>query len=114
MPPVPDDHELRTGWSGPLADKRGPDIHPCDTLVDLGLWWVPTLFVVAGLVMVAVDHVRPAIVVMAVGAVIAAVARSVAPERAAGGLVTRSRVVDVLMWLVTAGLLWMMSRLIEL
>lgn len=111
MTPPP---ERRAGWSGPLADKRGPSIRPLDRLVDLGAWWLTLALLAAGTVMVVLHEVRPAVMLLAAGAALGAFLRAVLPERLAGGLVTRSRWADVLMWLLMSGLLWMMARLIRL
>jgi hypothetical protein len=61
----------------------------------LGWWWVaaPVLFV--GMVAFALGHVRFAGFTLAAGLGLAAVLRLVLPTAVSGGLVVRSRLVDV-------------------
>lgn len=101
-------------WKRSLRDKRGPAIHPGETLVALAAWWIPALLAAGGLVLLHQHEVRLGVTLMAVGAGVGAVVRAVVPERVAGGLVIRSRVVDVLMWGAMAGLLWFMAGAIHL
>ncbi|MEO5981776.1 MAG: DUF3017 domain-containing protein [Pedococcus sp.] len=62
----------------------------------LGWWWVATPILVLGLAAFAVGQVRLAGFVIAGGLGIAALIRAVLPTERSGGLVVRSRVVDVL------------------
>ncbi|GAA2739709.1 hypothetical protein GCM10009867_36870 [Pedococcus aerophilus] len=66
----------------------------------LGWWWVATPVLVLGVVAFAFGHVRLAGFVIAGGLLVAALIRAVLPTALSGGLVVRSRVVDV----VTMGL----------
>ncbi len=67
----------------------------------LGWWWVATPVLVLGMVAFGFGQVRWAGFILAGGLGIAAVIRAVLPTERSGGLVVRSRVVDVL----TMGLL---------
>ncbi len=71
------------------------------TIPRLGWWWVATPVLALGIVAFGFGHVRLAGFVLAGGLGIAAVIRAVLPTERSGGLVVRSRVVDVL----TMGLL---------
>ena len=67
----------------------------------LGWWWVATPVLVLGVVAFGFGRVQLAGFVMAGGLLIAALIRAVLPTERSGGLVVRSRVVDV----ATMGLL---------
>jgi hypothetical protein len=67
----------------------------------LGWWWVATPVLVLGVVAFGFGQVRLAGFVIAAGLGLAALIRAVLPTDRSGGLVVRSRVVDVL----TMGLL---------
>ena len=62
----------------------------------LGWWWVATPVLLAGLGLFALDQVRLAGFVLAAGLGFAALLRLVLPASRSGGLVVRSRAVDVL------------------
>lgn len=114
MLPGPESEPRPGGWKRALRDKQGPDLHTADTLRGLGAWWVPALAVVVGLALVGLHDVRSGVLALAVGAGAGALARAMLPERLAGGLVARSRWVDVGMWLLAALVLGAMSQLIRL
>ncbi|GAB3066947.1 MULTISPECIES: DUF3017 domain-containing protein [unclassified Phycicoccus] len=61
----------------------------------LGWWWVATPVLALGVVAFAAGHVRLAGFVLAGGLLMAALIRAVLPTALSGGLVVRSRVVDV-------------------
>ena len=61
----------------------------------LAAWWFVVLAGTVGLVLLAVDRLRWALVALAVTLWLGAAIRAFVPERTAGGLVVRSRVFDV-------------------
>ncbi|WP_338748390.1 DUF3017 domain-containing protein [Janibacter alittae] len=71
----------------------------------LAAWWVIAAGVVVGLIFVLTDHVLRATAVLGATLVLAAVLRIVLSTDRAGGLVVRSRVLDVLTLVVLAGLI---------
>jgi DUF3017 family protein len=62
----------------------------------LGWWWVAAPVLVLGLVLFWLDQVRLAGYTVAAGLLLAALLRLVLPASRSGGLVVRSRAVDVL------------------
>ena len=71
----------------------------------LGIWWVLAAGLVVGLILVWDDHLRRGGYAMAASLVLAAVLRLVLPKAAAGSLVVRSRVADVVVMLALAAVL---------
>ena len=65
------------------------------TIPRLGWWWVATPVLALGIVAFGFGHVQLAGFVMAGGLLMAALIRAVLPTERSGGLVVRSRVVDV-------------------
>ncbi len=59
------------------------------------MWWVVALAFVGGIAWAATDHLLRATVTLGGGCLLGALLRLVLPGRAAGGLVARSRAVDV-------------------
>jgi hypothetical protein len=79
------------------ATGSGP-IEPRPPIVsDLGLWWLPALGLVVALLFVATDHMWRAGASFAGSMWLAAAIRAFYPEERAGGLVVRSRWLDVTM-----------------
>lgn len=64
----------------------------------LGAWWATAVVVLAGLLIAVLAH-RAVVggIVMAAGFLLGALLRLVLPDARAGGLVVRSRVVDLLL-----------------
>lgn len=75
------------------------------TLAGLGPWWAVALVVAAGLAAVVTGHIRAGGYTMAGGAALAAVLRLVLSSPRSGGLVVRSRALDVVMLLVVGSAL---------
>ncbi len=65
------------------------------TIPRLGWWWVATPVLLVGILAFGLGYVRGAGFVMAGGLLLAALIRAVLPTDRSGGLVVRSRVVDV-------------------
>jgi hypothetical protein len=89
--------ELRVPTAG-TVEPRPPIVSA------LRLWWVPTGMLLVALAFVATDHMLRAGASVAAALWVAAVIRAVATDDWAGGLVVRSRRLDVLI-LFLAGLL---------
>lgn len=61
----------------------------------LAAWWLVAAVGSVGLVLLALDQLRWAVVALAISLWLGAAIRAVVPERTAGGLVVRSRAFDV-------------------
>ncbi len=72
------------------------------TTKSLALWWVVALGAVVAMGFVWTDHMLRATTTLGGSLVVAAVIRAVAPQDRAGGLVVRSRVFDVIVFLIFA------------
>lgn len=91
-----------------MADEQRPPVPR------LGLWWAVAAVLGGGLAYAATDHILRAGVVFSAAILLAAVLRAVAPERLAGGLVVRGRVLDVLTYLLLGGILLAMTLTLDL
>lgn len=83
----------------PTPRPRGPEPRP-PAVARLGVWWLVAVVFAAGVAWAATDHLLRATVTMAGGCGLGAMLRMVLPPRLAGGLVTRNRVLDVVLLLV--------------
>lgn len=72
------------------------------TTKSLGLWWVVAVGAVVAMGFVWADHMLRATTALGGSLLIAAIIRTVAPQDRAGGLVVRSRVFDVIIFVVFA------------
>jgi hypothetical protein len=93
-----------------VADPSdGTWVEPRPPIVSaLGLWWLPALGLLLGMAFIATDHMWRAGASVAASLWLAAGLRFSFPEERAGGLVVRTRWLDVAM-LVTAGVLVALS-----
>ena len=80
----------------------------------LGVWWVTALLAGAGVVLIAVGHLRMGGYVLAAGCAAGGVLRAVRPLGHAGGLAVRRRSVDVVLWVGLAGLVALAFTLVRL
>lgn len=91
-----DEHHDTGGEQDTAPTGPEPDVPP------LVGWWVIAAGVVVGLLFVLTDHVLRATAVVGATLVLAAVLRAVLPPERAGGLVVRSRAIDVTTLVVLA------------
>lgn len=84
------------------------------TAPKLGWWWVATPVMLAGLVLFALDRPRLGGFVLAGGLGLAALLRLVLPPSASGGLVVRSRAVDVVTMALLGGALFVITAVLDL
>lgn len=90
------------------SDHDGP-VEPRPPIVDgLRLWWLPALGLIVGFAFIATDHMWRAGASLAGSLWLAAALRAVYSQERAGGLVVRSKWLDVTM-LVIAGALVALS-----
>ncbi|MBK6886749.1 MAG: DUF3017 domain-containing protein [Tetrasphaera sp.] len=82
--------------------RRGPEPRP-PAVSRLGWWWVVAVCFAIGVGWAATDHMLRATVTMAASCGIGAALRLVLPPRLAGGIVSRSRTLDVLLLLLLGG-----------
>ncbi len=80
----------------------------------LATWWVVAAVLALALVFVATDHLLRAGVTLAAGCLVGAVLRGVLPEDRAGGLVVRSRFVDVATMAVLGALVLLSALVLDL
>lgn len=104
-PPFDEERELER-YAPPevLPEEDGEAIaEPRPPIVSaLGLWWLPTIGLLVGMLFIATDHMLRAGATVAVSLWMAAALRAHFPEDRAGGLVVRSVTFDVAL-LVLAG-----------
>ncbi|HEY7717151.1 MAG TPA: DUF3017 domain-containing protein [Pedococcus sp.] len=77
-------------------------------------WWAPVPVLLAGLALLAVDRVRLGGYVLAAALALGALLRLVLPASASGGLVVRSRTVDVVTMALLAGALFLVTAVLDL
>ena len=80
----------------------------------LGWWWLAAPVLLAGVVLFALDQVRPAGYTIAAGLGLAALLRLVLPTARSGGLAVRSRGVDVATMAVLGLALAVISAVLDL
>jgi hypothetical protein len=112
--PTPDEEREITRFAPPEVERTLPPEEdragePRPPIVSaLGLWWLPMIGLVVGMAFVATDHMWRAGASVASSLWLAAWLRGHFPEERAGGLVVRTRWLDVTM-LVAAGALVALS-----
>lgn len=84
------------------------------TAPKLGWWWAAPPVLLVGLALFAVERVLLGGLVLAAGMGLAALLRLVLPASASGGLVVRSRTVDVLTMAALSGALFVITAVLDL
>jgi hypothetical protein len=84
------------------------------TAPKLGWWWAATPVLLVGLLFFALDRARLGGFMVAAGLGLAAGLRLVLPNSASGGLVVRSRAVDVLTMALLGGALFVVTAVLDL
>ena len=84
------------------------------TAPKLGWWWAAPPVLLMGLALFAVERVLLGGLVLAAGMGLAALLRLVLPASASGGLVVRSRTVDVLTMAALSGALFVITAVLDL
>ena len=103
------------GVSGPEPDAVPETSEPRPPIVSaLGLWWLPSLGLVVALLFVATDHMWRAGASFAASMWLAAAIRAFYPEERAGGLVVRTRWLDVTMLVIGGALVALSAFTLDL
>lgn len=89
--------EVETELQVITPERRPP------TTRSLGTWWLVVAALLGSLGVLALGHLRLAMIALAASLWLGAAVRAVLPEEAAGGLVVRSRVFDAAVLLVLGG-----------